>query len=195
MEVTTVYLICLVGGLVYAGLTLIFSGGNGDHGGVLDGLFGHHNGGGDAGAGHAAVTGPVHVNFLSPLFASTFLMGFGAIGLIALHGLQLSPMLATGIAALASFTLSFGLHWALANFFVRAQSSNIEKTEDIIGLQAEVLAAVSQEAPGEILYTTASGRHTLLARCIEQEEIPKGSQVQIYDMVGGVALVRRRREL
>lgn len=190
---TLVYLACILVGISYSFLIMLF--GSLGHGGDGGGGGGFHlsdligGGGGDGGGG--VHTGAVSINFLSPLSITTFITGFGALGLIFKLALGIKPMHTIFYAAGGSLVLDVLLNYALLKMFIQSQGSSLVKKKDIIGEKAEVLTTIPVDGLGEVWYDTKSGRQSSPARSAVKEEIRQGSIVVITELVGGVAHVKK----
>jgi membrane protein implicated in regulation of membrane protease activity len=197
-----VYLFCLVAGLGFA----IASG-------FLGSVF-HTGDGGDAGLGHDVGFGhdagtDVHVGAstdhgvgvghgefgmqlspLSPPIMSTFLAGFGMVGMIGERGLHL-PWFVSGPLAIA-FSLGIAVlaFVAIGRLMAGSQGSSHVRFADLVGTEAEVTTPIPAEGLGEIAFDTPTGRTSHPARSETGEAIPKHSMVTISQVVGNVAMVR-----
>lgn len=159
-------------------------------GGLFDGDGGNgHDGGGDGhdGGGH----GTVHVNFFSPLFMSTFMAAMGAFGIITLHLFHLKQQTSLLTSFATSLAFAYGVSYYILSFFVKAQASGAVNPQTLVGLHAEVLSPVSIDTPGQIAYVTQSGRQTRIAKGETTDEIPRGSIVEIINIVGDIAIIRK----
>jgi len=183
---------CMMLGVLYSMVILIFGGhGEGDGGGhgLLHDLF---SGGGDAASGGSDFSGPaVHINFFSPLSITTFLTAFGSFGLITLNAINLKPLMAIFSSCGAALLLNLIVTTVLYKIFYASQASSIPQINEIIGIEAEVITPIGAGSVGEIAYTTKQGRQTSLARSITKEPIPRGDSVRIEKFVGTAAYVSR----
>jgi membrane protein implicated in regulation of membrane protease activity len=186
-----VYVGCILAGVFYSLIIMLFgqlSHGDGGGGGFhFSDLIGGH-GGGDGGGVH---TGAVHISFLSPLSITTFTTGFGALGLILKLALNVPPMASIFYAFGGSIVIDVGLNLALYKIFIQSQGSSVVTKADLIGLKAEVITTIPEDGTGEIWYDTKTGREASSARALDKKEIHKGDFVEIKEIIGGVALVKR----
>jgi len=187
-----VYMGCILAGVFYSLLIMLFgsmSHGDGGGGGGfhLGDLIGGH-GGGDSGTVH---TGAVHISFLSPLSVTTFTTGFGALGLILKLAIGVPHMASIFYAAGGSIVIDVLLNLALFKIFVQSQGSSVVVQKDLIGLKAEVTTTIPADGAGEIWFDTKSGRETSSAKSVDKTEIRKGDFVEIKEIIGGMALVKR----
>jgi membrane protein implicated in regulation of membrane protease activity len=186
---------CMMFGVFYSTLILIM-GGSGDssggHHGILGGILGGDGGSGDGGGdgggggGHA-----VHISFLSPVGVTTFLTGFGSMGLISLNALGAKPLVAIFGSGAAAIVLNLIVSFAIYRIFISSQASTMTTTKELIGVEAMVITAIPGVGVGEIAYTSQAGRQTSLARSLNKEPIPKGETVIIVKFIGTAAQVKR----
>lgn len=164
------------------------------------GDLGHDPSGADAGhadvghAGHADHGAPVkHVNilaFLNPTMASSFLVGFGGVGVLSrVTGAGMLPSMA--YAGLGGGIFYYSAWWTIVRFFGGAQSSSHTRRRDLIGVRATVTAPIEGSRPGMIAYTLAGSRQVRRAVTYENESLPVGEAVRIRRLTGDSALVSR----
>lgn len=168
----------IFGGFVAAGLlfcvfTFVFGGDVDDGGGGL------HVGGAEA--SHAPGC------FITPSGLAFFTTSFGAYGLIALHGLGLSPILSVVLSVVLAFVTMMALNYVFFRVFVRS-GSTVEKT-DIEGLRAEVYTAIAEGGVGEVLYRDQRGRQKAMARSKDGSAIASGKLVVIDSAIGSTLVV------
>jgi hypothetical protein len=187
---------CMMFGVFYSTIILIMGGmgdSGGGHHGILGGLMGGDggnggggDGGGDGGGGHS-----VHISFLSPVGVTTFLTGFGSMGLISLNALQAPPLVAIFGSGAAALVLNGIVSFAIYKIFISSQASTMTTTKELVGVEAMVITAIPGTGVGEIAYTSQAGRQTSLARSLSREPIPKGETVIIVKFIGTAAQVKR----
>lgn len=154
-----------------------------------DGHGGDGNGGGhDDGGGHGH--GEVHVNFFSPLYLSILMISVGATGIISLHGFHMEQRLSLVFAFATSVIIAYLVSYGYISFFAKAQGTSIIKTNELVGLQAEVISPILPGTPGQIAYVIQSGRQTRIAKVEVKEEIPRGAIVEITKIIGDIAIVK-----
>ncbi|MDQ7825656.1 MAG: hypothetical protein RDV48_22845 [Candidatus Eremiobacteraeota bacterium] len=208
LPLTMIFFACMMSGVAYSMIILLMGGGQSDsgdggggHHGILSDLLGgngHHgdagtadgggaDGGGADGGGHHAV----HISFFSPLSITTFLTGFGSLGLISLHALQWNPLHSIFGSGLGAALLNIGVTFAIYKIFISTQASSTATTKELIGIEASVITAIPVTGVGEIAYTSPKhGRQTALARSMTRELIEKGETVVIMKFVGTAAIVK-----
>jgi len=157
----------VMGGLADLGHDVL---GHGDHGG----------GDGDGGGG---------LNFISPMSMTTFASAFGAIGLITRNAFGMAPLPSMFTSIALALALDAAVLYAFLVIFVRAQSTTVVQSGDVVGMEAEVVASIPARGVGQIAYTTQSGRQTTIAKAADDARIESGRFVRVERFIGGTALV------
>jgi len=213
MDITwsfAVYLFCFVIGLFFAIASGFLGGvlhlGDGADAGGLDHdlSLGHDVGVGhdvsadhDVSASHDAATDSaaadsvgMHLSPVSAPILSTFLVGFGFVGMVSERGLHLPWFLSAPAAMVFSLVIAVLAFVAVGRFMEKSQGTSHVRFSDMIGVEAEVITPIPSEGVGEIAYTTPTGRMSSPARSETGALIPKHSMVTITQVVGNVAMVR-----
>lgn len=142
----------------------------------------------DAAAAHAGEAGSASI--LNSITISTFVAFFGLAGLVAVWGFGLG-----GVPSLA-FALPVAMITAAAQFYlyvkllVKAQASSEATMFDILGCQAEVITAIPADRVGEIAYVIKGTRYSAPAASADNEDIPRGTRVQVVNIRGATLVVR-----
>ena len=215
MNIISIYWILFLLGVGFALVSFVLSGlgGLGDHGGMdvggghEIGMGGGHIdlGGGHAGlgGGHAGAGAGVHhgdmgdtyhgqgevaLNPVSPMTIAAFIGGFGGGGLIgSLLGL---PVWATILIALVlGYAIAFSIYY-LMMVINRTNVSSEARTSEIVGISAEIITPISEDATGEIAYISRGSRYNAPARSVDGKSIAKGRPVKIWRMVGSTCYVK-----
>jgi hypothetical protein len=190
IPLTMIFTGCVMFGVAYTVVILALGGhsgdGSGGHHGILGNLLGGGLDSGDVGGGHA-----VHISFLSPLSLTTFMTAFGAFGLITNNALGWNPLAVIFGSGAGAALLNIMVSVVIFKVFIASQGSSLNTTAELIGVEAEVITAISATSVGEIAYTTKQGRQTALARSITREPIPKGESVVIVKFIGTAAQVKK----
>jgi hypothetical protein len=178
MTAYTIYLFCLVVGLVFTLFSVVaghFLGGHGDH---VGGSGGHA----EAGADSSDMPG---VSIFSPTIIASFITAFGGFGIIfteiritsnVLVSMPLSMLAAAGVAG--------GLYKALSIVFRHTQSSSESIVADLAGTDASVVTPIPENGVGEIAYVVRGTRYTAPARTENGTAIAAGRLVKIKRVVG-----------
>lgn len=192
-----VYLFCFVVGLVFAiasgFLGSVLHLGDADAGGIDHDFSADHDLSADSAAsvdhGGAESVG-MHLSPLSPPILSTFLVGFGFLGMVGDRGLHLPWFLSMPSAMVVSLLIAALAFIGIGRFMEKSQGSSHVRFADMIGVEAEVITPIPAEGLGEIAFTTPTGRISQPARSETGAMIPKHSMVAITQVVGNVAMVR-----
>lgn len=173
-----VYLGFLIGGCLFALLSLLFST-----------VGGHHSDFSHPAPDHAHSGHGLHLDFLKPVVIVSAIAGFGGAGLMLDRLAALAPLLEAGIAALSGCMLGGGV-WALA---VRPMR-NVEQTggyamAELEGKIAEVVTTIPEEGYGEIIVRVGAGFTSRPATSIDDQRIASGTRVVIVEVEDGVVRV------
>ncbi|HNT24849.1 MAG TPA: NfeD family protein [Anaerolineales bacterium] len=200
--VSTLYLVLLILGLIYA-LFLLFSGqfgggdadlGHGDldlgHGGMDHGDL--HVPGGDHAAGGEDRTG---LSPISPFTIAIFVTAFGATGLVARGLFQASERPSLIWATLGGLIVSTLAYIGFTYLFIKPQGSSEVRVADLVGIEAEVITPIPAGGLGEIALVAQGGRVTYSARTKDGAGLPAGQVVRILRILGGVAYVESIKEI
>lgn len=182
MDLNLLYLGCVLLGVGYVLMSVVM----GSMADMGHSIVGHH--GGDTGGGGDGIA--VHMNFMSPLSLATLIAGFGAFGLITLHALDMKPIPSVFWSAGLAVVLDGLVTFMFFSVFVKAQSNTIQRTSDVVGMEAEIIAPIAGDSVGQIAYATPSGRQTAVARTADGSSIETGRFVRVERFIGNVALVR-----
>jgi membrane protein implicated in regulation of membrane protease activity len=185
----TLYVICLMVGLIFAFLSFILSGG----------FEAHVDAGADAGmdmdadgdiAGGDVGVGDVHFPLFSPVVIASFVAFFGAGGIVGLKVFFLLPIASLLVAV--GFGLGMGLlvGFVLMKIYKHLQTDATTKVKSLIGLEAEVVEGIPAEGVGQIAFAGKGQRISGPARSEEKKDIKRHAVVTITRVVGGLYWVR-----
>ncbi len=172
----TVYVICLVFGLIFT----LFSA-------VAGHLFGGHevvgtDGQADGGVGSDGVPG---ISFFSPTVLASFVTAFGAFGLIfSKIEATSSPWINAPIAFGGGLVVALFTLWLFNAMFKKTQGSSESRVAKLIGVTAAIISPIPENGVGEISYTQAGSRYTAPARAEKGGAITTGKTVKITRIVG-----------
>lgn len=178
MTVYSIYLFCLVVGLVFTLLSVAlghFFGGHGDH---VGGSGGHA----EAGADSSDMPG---ISIFSPTIIAAFITAFGGFGII------FTEIPATGkavisapLAIVTAFVVAGCLYKFLGIVFSHTQGSSESHVAALIGTDANVITPIPENGVGEIAYVVSGTRYTAPARGENGTAIAGGQSVKIKRIVG-----------
>lgn len=183
----TLYVICLLVGVVFAVLSFVFSGFFESHVNADVDVSGGEIG---ADAGGDAGVGDVHFPFMSPVVIATFVTFFGAGGLVGLKVFGFMP----GLSVLVALAMATGVAFLAGVGMVKLQRSletnAVTTAQSLIGTQAEVTENIPGNGVGEISFSGKGTRITGPARSEENRDIARHALVTITRVVGGLYYVR-----
>jgi membrane-bound ClpP family serine protease len=162
MTVYTIYLFCLVVGLVF---TLLSS-------------MGHA----EAGADSSDMPG---VSIFSPTIIAAFITAFGGFGIIFTEIPATSKAVVSApLSILAAFAIAGCLYKLLAVLFSHTQSSSESHVAALVGADANVITPIPEKGVGEIAYVISGTRYTAPARSEDGAAVANGRTVKITRIIG-----------
>jgi membrane protein implicated in regulation of membrane protease activity len=189
----TLYVICLMIGLVFAVLSFVLSGGFEAHVGAdVDAGF-HMDADGDIAGGDAGI-GDVHFPLFSPVVIASFVAAFGAGGIVGLKAFFLVPALSVLVAL--AFALGIGLlvGFLLMKIYKHLQTDATTQVRQLIGQVAEVTVPIANDGVGQIVFAGKGQRISGPARSEEKKDIKRHALVTITRAVGGLYWVREHAD-
>lgn len=192
MILATIYLICLLVGLIYAVMATLLGGlhlggeGHDFHAGGHEGDAGGHGSDGGGGA-------ELHFSPMSPIVIATFVTAFGAMGLIALFALKIGALLSAGFALAVALAIAAAVFAAFTKIFAVTQSSSEAHQSELVGIQGEVITPIGKEGLGEVAYVQRGSRYSAPARSMDGRPVARGTLVRIVRLVGNTLVVDPER--
>jgi membrane protein implicated in regulation of membrane protease activity len=172
-----IYGICLVTGLIFTVVSVLF--------GHFFGHSGHVAGSGgnvEAGADSSDAPG---MSVFSPTIMASFITAFGGFGLIftqfpATSSAAISaPLSLLGGSAVAGVLFAF-----FRSIFRHTQGSSESHVARLIGVEANVITPIPENGVGEIAYVVGDTRYTAPARSEGGGGVANGRTVKITRIVG-----------
>lgn len=191
------YTVAFVVGLGYGVLSVLVHGIADATHGAPDGIGGHDSGAGhaadavggaDAG-GHGFLHAATELLPLNTLTVATFLLGFGAVGLIATKALGLALLLGLILAVVGGLGVAFAFYAGVLRTLYRFQGSSVAQGEDILRATGEVITAIPSDGTGEIALVAAGSRMQLPARTRDGVAVARGARVVTLEVRQGIAYV------
>jgi membrane protein implicated in regulation of membrane protease activity len=178
MTVYSIYLFCLVVGLVFTLLSALlghFFGGHGDH---VGGSMGHA----EAGADSSDMPG---ISIFSPTIIAAFITAFGGFGIIftEIPATQ-HPVVSAPLAIITALVAAGCLYKILAVLFSHTQGSSESHVAALAGTEANVITPIPENGIGEIAYVVSGTRYTAPARTESGAPVANGKPVRITRIVG-----------
>lgn len=118
-----------------------------------------------------------------------FVTAFGACGAIATH-YGLTPLPASGVGFVSGAFFG-GLVYAFARFLHGQQASSQVQTAEVVGQTARVIVAIPRDGLGQVRCRVGEELVDKIARTEDGSPAPENVTVQIVDVLGEIALVRR----
>jgi membrane protein implicated in regulation of membrane protease activity len=178
MTVYSIYLFCLVVGLVFTLLSVIFGhffGGHGDH---VGGSGGHA----EAGADTSDMPG---ISIFSPTIIASFVTAFGGFGIIFTEIQATSKAVVSApLAIVAAFAVAGLMYKFLSLLFRHAQGSSESHVAALVGMEANVITPIPENGVGEIAYVVGGTRYTAPARTENGIAVATGRAVKIKRVIG-----------
>jgi amino acid transporter len=178
MTVYTIYLFCLVVGLVFTLFSVVaghFFGGHGDH---VGGSGGHA----EAGADSSDMPG---ISIFSPTIIAAFITAFGGFGIIFSEiSATDKAVISAPLSIIGAVIVSGGLYKLLSALFSHTQGSSESHVARLAGTEASVASPIPENGVGEIAYVVSGTRYTAPARTENGAAIGSGKLVKITRVVG-----------
>ena len=185
-----VFLGCFAFGLAFTVASFLlgaFGGGHGLHIPGLDGLLGHGDAGGHAGAGH-------HGAGISPFNLSTisaFLTWFGGAGYLLVRYSSFTGVLIVALSTVAGVVGGGAIFLTLTRYVVPRLTEMRPEDYQLPGTVGRVTSPIRAGGTGEIVYTLGGTRHSDGARSTSGEMLERGTEVVILKVERGIAYVER----
>jgi len=178
MTVFSIYLFCLVVGLVFTLLSVAlghFFGGHGDH---VGGSGGHA----EAGADSSDMPG---MSIFSPTVLAAFITAFGGFGIIFTEiPATDKAFISAPLSIAAAIVVAGCLYKLLALLFSHTQGSSESHVAALAGTDANVITPIPANGVGEIAYIVGGTRYTAPARVDNGAAVATGQSVKITRVVG-----------
>lgn len=170
-----VYWICLIGGLVFSVLTLLF-------GDLLDGAF----------EGFDALDGLV---LLDPLSLVGGVTVFGGAGVVLTETTDLGAGTGAALAALIGLGLAVAMHFVYVRPMKRSENSTGFSMREYHGKLGEVITAIPPEGYGEVMVRMGASNTFRTAASFDGAPIPSGTRIVVVEIHDGDLLVTPFDEL
>ncbi len=178
MTAYSIYLFCLVVGLVFTLFTVTlghFFGGHADH---VGGSGGHA----EAGADNSDMPG---MSIFSPTIIATFITAFGGFGIIFTEIPATSKTLVSAPLSIVSAAIVAGILYKCLGFlFKHTQGSSESHIAALVGTDANVISPIPENGVGEIAYVVRGTRYTAPARVETGLAVANGKLVKITRVIG-----------
>lgn len=187
MFLASLYLLCLLVGLIWAIVATVLGGFHTDIGGHGVDAGGHEIGADSGGS-------EIHFSPMSPVVIATFVTAFGAMGLISTYALGVGAVMSVFFSVAVAAAIGGLVFYVFTKIFAVTQSSSEARQSDLAGTTAEVITPISAGGLGEVAYVLRGSRYTAAARTADGRAIARNRTVTIVKMVGGTMYVEGREE-
>jgi membrane protein implicated in regulation of membrane protease activity len=179
-----IYAICLVTGLLFTMVTVLFGHFFGG-GGHVSGSGGHVEAGGDS-------SDAPGMSIFSPTVIASFITAFGGFGLIFSQFSTTTPAIISAPLSLGGGVLVAGaMYFFFGAVFRNTQSSSESRVAKLVNTEAIVITPISANGVGEIAYVVGGTRYTAPARAEDGFLIGNGQTVVIARVVGTQFYVKK----
>jgi membrane-bound ClpP family serine protease len=169
-----VYWGCLIGGILFALVTVIF----GDLvSNLFDGLF-----------DFLSVEGP---DFLNPMVIVGGITVFGGAGILFNEYTSLTAFIIIMLAILISIVVSVLVFFFYVRPMQQSENSTGFSLQDLNGKIGEITISVPATGYGEVMIRIGGGNTNQIAASFDKEEIPSGAKVVIVESIKSVLYVSR----
>jgi hypothetical protein len=178
MTAHTIYLFCLVVGLVFTLFSAVAGHFFGGHEGHVAGSGGHA----EAGADTSDMPG---ISIFSPTIIASFVTAFGGFGIILSEIPATSKAIVSApLSVVGALLAAAGLYKILSSLFRHTQGSSESHVAALPGTDANVVTPIPQDGVGEIAYVVGGTRYTAPARTETGAGVAGGRLVKITRVVG-----------
>lgn len=155
-----IYWGCLLGGLIFALVTVIF----GDLlGGVFHGLF-------------DSISFD-HFDFLQPMILVSGITIFGGAGVMLTKYTALEPPAVAIISLMLAVLASVIIYLSYVKPMKNSENSTAFSMQDLVGLTGEVVTSVPAHGYGEVILKVGAGHSNQIAVSLNGERIPAGTRI------------------
>jgi membrane protein implicated in regulation of membrane protease activity len=166
---------CLLGGLIFALVTVIFGDLLGD---VFHGLF-------DA-------LSFEHLDFLQPMVFVSGITIFGGTGVVLTQYTSLNPLPVVVVSFLLAVLLSILIYFAYVKPMKNSENSTGYSMQDLVGLTGEVSTAIPAKGYGEVILRIGAGHANHIAASQNGEELATETNIFVAKVEKGIVYVVRQ---
>jgi membrane protein implicated in regulation of membrane protease activity len=179
-----IYGICLVTGLLFTVVSVVFGHFFG-HAGHVAGSGGHAEAGGDA-------SDDPGMSIFSPTVIASFITAFGGFGLIFTQFPATSNAIVSApLSLVGGFIIAAAMYFFFGSVFRHTQSSSESRVTALPGTEANVITPIPENGVGEIAYVVGGTRYTASARAENGAAVANGQTVKIVRVVGSQFYVQK----
>jgi len=159
-------------------------------------FHGGHAGGGHGASSHAsgaAIKGGAsssHISWFNATTAMAFLAWFGGVGYILTAHSHLLAFASLGLATLAGFFAGFVVFRFMTRLLRDSEGEMNDWDYRMEGVVGTISMPIRAKGTGELIFERTGARHSVGARCDNEQPIAKGVEVVIERYEDGIAYVR-----
>jgi membrane protein implicated in regulation of membrane protease activity len=125
---------------------------------------------------------------LSLRMIALFMVGFGAVG-FGMRATTTAGMMASTAAGLGGALVVGVIGYVILRAFYSSQASSTITDDDIIGVTANLVDAISEGGNGQVSCVLRGREMTFLARSKDGQPIPRGKPVRVVGKTGHIVTV------
>ncbi|SHH81804.1 protease [Desulfosporosinus lacus] len=168
------YWICLIGGVLFAMVTIVFGDLLGDiFGGIFDSLS------------------MDHLDFLQPMVLVGAITIFGGSGIMLSQYTLLDPFLTASVSLMIAIAVSILVYFSYVKPMKNSENSTGFSMKDLVGKIGEVIVPIPVGGYGEVVLKVGAGNTNQIAANLDRLEIPAGTRVVVGEIKDGVLFVFR----
>jgi len=172
--VLEVYWTCLIGGVLFALVNIIF-------GDILGDMFG----------GFFDSLSMDHLDFLQPMVLVGGITIFGGSGIMLRQYTHLEPFPVALVSLMMSIAVSFLVYFSYVKPMKNSENSTGFSINDLVGKIGEVTVPIPVGGYGEVVVKVGAGNTNQIAANLEQVDIAAGERVVVGETKDGVLYVFR----
>lgn len=167
-----VYWICLIGGVLFALVSIVFGDILGD---LIGGLF--------------DFLSFDHLDFLHPMVLIGGITIFGGSGIMLSRYTQMESVPVATLSLMIAIAISILVYFAYVKPMKNSENSTGFSIKDLVGKIGEVTVSIPVGGYGEVLLRVGAGNTNQIAASLDQSEIPTGTRVVVGETKEGVLYV------
>jgi len=168
------YWTCLIGGVLFAVITVVF-------GDILGDIFG----------GFFDSLSMDHLDFLQPMVLVGGITVFGGSGIMLSRYTFLEPIPAAMLSVMIAAAVSILVYFSYVRPMKNSENSSGFSIKDLVGKIGEVTVPIPVGGYGEVVLKVGASNTNQIAATLDQVEIPAGVRVVVGETRDGVLYVFR----
>ena len=140
-------------------------------------------------ADHGGDTGHELLGMLNVTSILAFVTWFGGVGYMVRNGIGTGWVIALVLAVVGGVAAAALVTYVIRNVLSKADDTLDPRDYERVGVLARVTASIRGDGVGEIVWEQRGSRMVTSARSVDQQPIPRGTEVLILRVERGVAIV------